>query len=253
MEVGMEKVHLLGVEIDNVAKPEALERIARLVEAGRPSLVVTPNVDVLMSLRRDPDFRRIYAGAALVLTDGVPLLWAARFLGTPIREKLPGSSIFADICRMAAERGYRLFFMGGRPGAAQKAADVVRAAHPGVQVVGVYCPPMGFENDEAETARISGLLLESRPHILFLGLGSPKQEKWADRHCARLGIPVTMGIGITFEYTSGIVPRAPSWMQHAGLEWLFRLWKEPRRLWRRYLVNDPGFFWQVLRQKLEHR
>jgi N-acetylglucosaminyldiphosphoundecaprenol N-acetyl-beta-D-mannosaminyltransferase len=249
----MEKVHLLGVDIDNIAKPEALARVAQLVEAGRPSLVVTPNVDVLMTLRKDPEYRRIYAGAALVLTDGVPLLWAARFLGTPIREKIPGSSIFADICGMAADKGYRLFFMGGRPGAAAKAAEVVRAAHPSVRIVGVYCPPLGFENDEVEMAKVSRLIRESKPHILFLGLGSPKQEKWFDRYSASLGIPVTMGIGITFEYTSGLVQRAPSWMQHVGLEWLFRLWKEPRRLWKRYLVNDPGFFWQVVRQKLEHR
>jgi len=244
------KVNLVGVEIDNVDRAEALERISALVRERRPSLVVTPNVDHLIALQSDPEFREIYRNAALVLTDGVPLLWAARFLGTPIREKLSGSDIFGDICRLAAERSFRVFFMGGRQGAAIAASEVMRRAHPGLQVVGVYAPPFGFERDAAESARIDSMLTEARPDILFLGLGAPKQEKWAARNSSRLGIPITVGIGITFEYTAGVVRRAPVWMQRVGLEWLFRLLMEPGRLWRRYLLSDPKFFWLVLKQRV---
>jgi N-acetylglucosaminyldiphosphoundecaprenol N-acetyl-beta-D-mannosaminyltransferase len=244
------KVNLLGVHIDNIDRAGAMERIAALVRERRPSLVVTPNVDHLVNLQTDPEFQEIYRQAALVLTDGVPLLWAARFLGTPIREKLSGSDIFHDLCRLSAERGFRVFFMGGREGAAVVAAQLMRLEHPGLQIVGVYSPPFGFERDAAESARIDVMLTEARPDLLLLGLGAPKQEKWAARNSARLGIPVTVGVGITFEYTAGMVQRAPVWMQRVGLEWLFRLLMEPGRLWRRYLINDPKFFWLVLKQRL---
>jgi N-acetylglucosaminyldiphosphoundecaprenol N-acetyl-beta-D-mannosaminyltransferase len=244
------KVNLLGVQIDNVGLTEAMERIAALVRERRPALVVTPNVDHLVNLQDDAEFREIYRQAALVLTDGVPLLWAAWFLGTPIREKLSGSDIFHDLCRLASEQGFRVFFMGGREGAAVAAAERMRREHPRLQVVGVYAPPFGFERDAAEGARIDAMLTEARPDLLLLGLGSPKQEKWGARNSARLGIPVTIGIGITFEYTAGLVRRAPVWMQRIGLEWLFRLVMEPGRLWRRYLISDPRFFWLVLRQRL---
>jgi N-acetylglucosaminyldiphosphoundecaprenol N-acetyl-beta-D-mannosaminyltransferase len=243
------KVNLLGVEIDNVDLSEALERISTLVQERRPSLVVTPNVDHLVNLQSDAEFREIYRSAALVLTDGVPLLWAARFLGTPIREKLSGSDIFSDLCQLAAERGFRVFFMGGREGAAEQAAELMRAKHAGLQVAGAYCPPFGFERDPAECERIDRMLTEAKPDLLFVGLGSPKQEKWAAQNSARLGIPVSIGVGITFEYTAGMVRRAPPAMQAAGLEWLFRLAMEPRRLAKRYLVNDPKFFWLVLKQR----
>jgi len=210
------KVNLVGVEIDNVNRAEAMERISALVRERRPSLVVTPNVDHLINLQSDPEFREIYRKAALVLTDGVPLLWAARFLGTPIREKLSGSDIFDDVCRLAAERAFRVFFMGGREGAAIAASELMRRAHPRLQVVGVYSPPFGFERDAAESARIDAMLTKAQPDLLFLGLGAPKQEKWAARISPRLGIPVTIGIGITFEYTAGMVRRAPAWMQRMG-------------------------------------
>jgi N-acetylglucosaminyldiphosphoundecaprenol N-acetyl-beta-D-mannosaminyltransferase len=244
------KVNILGAEIDNVDRAGAMERIAALVRARRPSLVVTPNVDHLINLQADAEFREIYRQAALVLTDGVPLLWAARFLGTPIREKLSGSDIFRDMCRLSAEHGFRMFFMGGREGAADAAAGLMRLEYPGLQVVGVYSPPVGFEQDADESARIDALLTEAKPDLLLVGLGSPKQEKWAARNSLRLGIPVAVGVGVTFEYIAGIVRRAPVWMQRVGLEWLFRLFMEPARLWRRYLLNDPKFFWLVLKQRL---
>jgi N-acetylglucosaminyldiphosphoundecaprenol N-acetyl-beta-D-mannosaminyltransferase len=243
------KVNILGAEIDNVDRAGAMERIAALVRARHPSLVVTPNVDHLINLRADPEFREIYRQAALVLADGVPLLWAARFLGTPIREKLSGSDIFGDMCRLSAEHGFRMFFMGGREGAADAAAGLMRLEYPGLQVVGVYSPPFGFEHDAVENARIDALLTAAKPDLLLVGLGSPKQEKWAARNSLRLGIPVAVGVGVTFEYTAGIVRRAPVWMQRVGLDWLFRLLMEPARLWRRYLLNDPKFFWLVLKQR----
>ena len=244
-----DKIIILGIEIDNIFKTEALQVIEKLVKNNKPSLIVTPNVDVLMNLQRDEEYREIYKKASLVLTDGVPLLWASRFLGTPIKEKISGSDIFDDICKLGAEKGYKLFFMGGREGAASHAAEIMRSKYPKIKIVGIDSPPVGFENDKNEMDRIKKLIKKTKPDILFLGLGSPKQEKWYNRYSVELGIPVTMGIGITFEYTSGMVKRAPVWMQKIGLEWFFRLMMEPKRLWRRYLINDSGFFWLVLKQK----
>lgn len=244
------KVNILGIPIDNLSLSATMDRFVELVSQRRPCLVVTPNVDHLVNLQSDHEFREVYRQAALVLPDGMPLLWAARFLGTPIREKLSGSDVFHELCRLSAERGFRVFFMGGREGAAAAAAERMKQEHPKLQIVGLYSPPFGFERDPAETKRIDAMLTEARPDVLLVGLGSPKQEKWAARNSTRLGIPLTMGIGISFEYTAGMVRRAPVWMQRAGLEWLFRLVMEPGRLWRRYLVNDPKFFWLILKQRL---
>jgi len=246
----IDKVNILGVEIDNISKDEALLRIDRLVKKRKPSLVVTPNVDVVMNLQKDEEYRQIYKNAALVLTDGVPLLWAGKFLGTPIREKISGSDIFYDICELASNKKYRIFFMGGREGAALKAAEIIRKKYHGINIVGIESPPFGFEKDENEMTRLKKILKKVKPDILFLGLGSPKQEKWFNSYSADLGIPVTMGIGITFEYASGFVKRAPNWMQRIGLEWFFRLMMEPKRLWKRYLLNDPKFFWLIFKQKI---
>jgi N-acetylglucosaminyldiphosphoundecaprenol N-acetyl-beta-D-mannosaminyltransferase len=168
-------------------------------------------------------------------------------------EKISGSDIFNDICRVGAEKGYRLFFMGGREGAAAQSAEIMQQRHPEIKVVGIYSPPMGFENNKEESDKIAKMVKKAKPDIMFLGLGSPKQEKWYDRFAADLGIPITMGIGITFEYTSGMVERAPVWMQKVGLEWFFRLIKEPKRLWKRYLINDPKFFWLVLKQRFRKK
>ncbi|MCP4133784.1 MAG: WecB/TagA/CpsF family glycosyltransferase [bacterium] len=244
-----DKVNICGIEIDNLDLEGALERFDQMVKNKKPSIVVTPNLDHIVNYQKDEDFQRIYNSASLVLADGVPLLWAGKFLGTPIREKLSGSDVFHDICRVGAEKGYRFFFMGGREGAAAQTAEIMQQRHPDIKIVGFYCPPMGFENNEEESAKIAKMIKKAKPDIMFLGLGSPKQEKWADRFSAELGIPITVGIGITFEYTCGMVQRAPVWMQKVGLEWFYRLIKEPKRLWKRYLINDPRFFWLVLKQR----
>jgi N-acetylglucosaminyldiphosphoundecaprenol N-acetyl-beta-D-mannosaminyltransferase len=245
----MPKISLLGIPIDSVTMGEALEKIERLIEARKPSLVTTPNVDVLVQLQSDAEFRRVYEKAALVVPDGVPLLWAGNFLGTPFKEKVSGSDLFIEFCPLAAKKCYKIYLIGAMPGVAAKAAEILRARHPGLQIVGTYSPPFGFEKDEAECARIVEQVREAKPDVLFIGLGSPKQEKWSGRFMEKHGVPVSIGVGISFDYVAGTVKRAPRWMQKAGLEWSFRLCMEPKRLWKRYLVNDPKFFWWIAKQK----
>jgi exopolysaccharide biosynthesis WecB/TagA/CpsF family protein len=210
---------------------------------------VTPNVDHIIKLQKDEEFQQIYRDASLVLADGMPLLWAAKFLGTPLKEKISGSDLFPKLCTVAAEKGYKVFFLGGRQGAAQKAAEALKMKHNALQVVRCYSPAFGFENSENENKKIVGMIKEARPDILFVGLGAPKQEKWIYKYRNQYQVPVSIGIGVSFEFVAGMVKRAPFCMQKIGLEWFWRLMMEPKRLWKRYLVDDLKFFGLVFKQK----
>ena len=245
-----EKSVICEVSIDNINFKESLKFIEELIHSRKSTFIVTPNIDHIIKLQRDTEFREVYRHADLVLADGVPLLWAASFLGTPLKEKISGSDLFPKLCEAAAQKGWRLFFMGGREGAADKAAEVLTQRYPGLNVVGTYCPPFGFEKDDAENKKILGLIRAVKPDILFVGLGAPKQEKWIYRHKDQYQVPVSIGIGVSLEFAAGMVKRAPVWMQKAGLEWFWRLMMEPGRLWKRYLIDDIQFFWLVLKQKM---
>jgi N-acetylglucosaminyldiphosphoundecaprenol N-acetyl-beta-D-mannosaminyltransferase len=232
---------------DDVTMAEALARIEALVRARRPAYVVTPNVDHVVRCRRDPEYADIVRAADLVLVDGQPLVWLARLAGRRLRERVAGSDLFPRLCAHAAAAGLRVFFMGGEPGVADEARRVLSARYPGLQVVGTHCPPMGFERDPAANAAAVAAVRAARPDIVFVGLGSPKQERWIVAHQAEYGPAVSLGVGISFSFVTGHVRRAPRWMQRCGLEWFHRLCMEPRRLWRRYLVNGWGFLPLVLR------
>ena len=245
----MSKIRLLGTDIDSVTMEAALGRMEALVLAKRPSYVVTPNVDVLVQLQKDREFKRIYDGASLILPDGMPLIWAGKFLGTPFAAKVSGSDLFVEFCAVAAKKGFKVYFMGAMPGVAARAAEILTVRFPGLQVVGTHSPSFGFEKKLEESEEVARKIREAAPDVLFLGLGSPKQEKWTDRFKDKHGVPVSVMVGISFDYVAGTVKRAPVWMQNSGLEWFWRLLMEPKRLWKRYLVDDPKFFWYVLRQK----
>jgi N-acetylglucosaminyldiphosphoundecaprenol N-acetyl-beta-D-mannosaminyltransferase len=246
----LSKIHIFNIDIDNVNITEAVEIIHKLVLNRSPSYVVTPNVDHIVKLNSDPFFKEVYDHASLTLTDGAPLLWAAKFLRIPLKEKISGSDLFPKLCALAADRGYRLFFLGGRPGAVDKGALVMRDKHPHINIEGTYCPPLGFENNLDENTKIIELIKETHPDILFVGLGTPKQEKWIYRHKDRYLVPVSIGIGAGFDFVAGMVKRAPVWMQKAGLEWFWRLMIEPGRLWKRYLIDDMQFFRLILKLKI---
>jgi N-acetylglucosaminyldiphosphoundecaprenol N-acetyl-beta-D-mannosaminyltransferase len=152
---------------------------------------------------------------------------------------------------MSASKGYRLFFLGGRPGAVRRVAERLKTRHPAIDIVGHYCPPYGFETNHEENQKIVAMIRRARPHLLFVGLGSPKQERWVCQHRDECRVPVAINIGAGFDFAAGLVKRAPLWMQRAGLEWFWRLMLEPRRLWRRYLIDDPKFFWYLALQLCE--
>lgn len=242
------QVTIGGVRIDNLTMIETIRQIEHLIRRGEPGYVITPNVDHVVQFQRNEQLREAYRHASLVLPDGMPLLWASRFLKMPLKSKVSGSDLFPAFCEVAAQKGYRVFFLGGRPGAADRAAEILRTQYPGLQVA-THCPPMGFDRDEAANHRAIERVRAFDPHVVFVGLGAPKQELWMLRHHKDYGAPVSIGVGASFDFTAGIVRRAPKIMQKTGFEWAWRLAQEPRRLSRRYLVDDPHFFSLVWRQK----
>lgn len=236
------RMKFLNTEVDNLTMQEALGQIESLVTERKNAYVVTPNVDHIIKIEKDPFFREIYEHADLVLTDGKPLIWIAKWFRTPIKEKVSGSDLFPKVCELAAEKEYRLFFLGAAPGVANRAAQNIRKIYPDIRITGTYSPKLGFETDVKEMTYIRELIQQERPDILILALGTPKQEYYIYQNRDALGVPVSLCLGASLDFAAGNVKRAPRWMQNCGLEWLYRLCKEPKRLFRRYLIDDIQIF-----------
>jgi N-acetylglucosaminyldiphosphoundecaprenol N-acetyl-beta-D-mannosaminyltransferase len=245
------RVNICGVEIDRYNFDQVRAQIIDHALAGRsPEYVVTPNAMHILSLQEDAAFREIYRQAFLVVPDGVSLIWSARFLNTPLNGRVNGTDLFEQLCAVAAETGLKVFLLGGRAGAADAAKEILEARHPDLKIVGTHCPPYGFESQSAELALINAKIKAAHPDLLFVGLGAPKQEKWIAANYQELSVPISVGIGVSFELVANMVSRAPVWMQKAGLEWLFRLIVEPGRLWKRYIIGNPLFILLVVKQRL---
>lgn len=226
-------IAILGVPFDPVTMDSAIARIAGLVAAGRPAYVVTPNVDFLVQARRDAELRRILVEAHLVLCDGQPLVWASRWLGNPLPERVAGADLVPRCLALAAQRGWRLFLLGATPESNARAVGRLRERHPGLVIAGHYSPPFR-PLDEMNHEEIARRIRAARPEVVLVSFGCPKQEKWMARNYQALGGPVCLGVGATIDFLAGQVRRAPGWMQRTGLEWTYRLAQEPRRLFRRY-------------------
>ncbi len=226
-------VSLLGVAFDPVTKAGAVARIEAMIATRQPHYVITANVDFLVQARRDVELRRVLLEADLVLCDGAPLLWASRWLGNPLPERAAGADLVPLLVRAAAQRGHRLFLLGPGPEVAAEAAARLQQMHPALMIAGHYSPPVRdlLEMDWPEIAR---RVSAARPDVLLVSFGCPKQEKWIALHYHLLGVPVMIGVGATLDFIAGRVRRAPVLMQRAGMEWIYRVAQEPRRLARRY-------------------
>ncbi len=233
-----DQIQFMNIKVNNVTLEEAVEAIDSLVQKSIGAYVVTPNVDHMIMLQKDAYFKEIYDCADLVLTDGKPLIWISKLYKTPIKEKVSGSDLFPEICRRCAEKGYKIFFLGAAEGVAAKAAENLTQKYPGLEVVGTYSPPFGFEKDERELNKIVSMIQRAAPQILIAALGTPKQEKFIYAHREQLQVPVSLGLGASLDFEAGQIKRAPKWMSNCGLEWFFRLCKEPKRMFKRYVIND---------------
>lgn len=230
----MSRIDFLNIKIDNLTMEEAIQKIDGLISESACRYIVTPNLDHIVTLERDSVFAEVYRNADLVLTDGQPLLWISKWLKRPIKEKLSGADLFPRICQLAAVRGYRIFLLGAGEGVADKAAQNLCSRYANLKIVGTYAPSFDFENDPQELAHISTQIAAARPDILAVALGSPKGEKFIYAHLREYQIPLSISIGATLDFESGTVRRAPKWMSSAGLEWLFRITQDPKRLSKRY-------------------
>jgi N-acetylglucosaminyldiphosphoundecaprenol N-acetyl-beta-D-mannosaminyltransferase len=242
------RVALLGLTFDDLDPTGAVEAIGTALAARSRGYVVTPNVDHVVRFHRDAAFRAAYGGAAFCVADGMPIVWASRLLRRPLRARVTGADLLPALCEMAASRGHSIFILGGGEGVAQAAAGALSRRFPRLRVAGTHTPPAAFGDDAGAVAAALEAVAGAAPDLLFVGLGSPKQELWVHAHWAQLAATVAVCCGAALDYAAGTQARAPRWAQQAGVEWLWRLMHEPGRLWRRYLVDDAAFLGIFLRE-----
>ena len=242
------RVRIGSLWLDALSFDGALAAVEQLLASGTGGALFTPNVDHIVTAESHAGLRDAYAAADLSVADGQWVVWASRLLGTPLPEKISGSDLLLPLARAAGQKGRSIFLLGGAPGIAEEAAR--RLEKEGALICGLESPRIDLaEPQDALVARIAG----ARPSLVLVALGCPKQELWIHRHRARLRPAVLVGIGATLDFLAGRVRRAPPWVSRTGLEWAFRLALEPRRLARRYLVNDPKFLGILLRTLRESR
>lgn len=239
-------ISLLGIDISRIDAEGACGHILAEIAAGRGGWVITPNLDILRRLVREKSFRDECAEVDLRLADGMPLVWASRLQRTPLPERVAGSDLIWRLAERAAGAGRSIYLLGGNPGSAEGAAKVLRERSPSLRIAGTNCPAFGFENDPIALEAIDRALQAAAPDIVFVGLGSPKQERLIRRLRRVLPHAWFLGVGVTFSFTTGEIDRAPKWMRRVGLEWCHRLVKEPGRLWKRYLVHGIPFAARLL-------
>lgn len=239
-----DKVVLFGVPIDNLTLGETLDRIEEMIRNGATHQHVVVNVDKIVKLQADPQLRKAILSCDLVNADGQPVVWASRILQQPIKERVAGVDLFGSLVERCAQRGYRPYFLGAQQEVVERAVSVLKAKHPNLQVAGWR---NGYWKPDEER-RVVDDIRRTKPEILFVAMSSPKKELFLAAWKEELNVPFVMGVGGTFDVVAGRVRRAPRWMQEWGFEWLFRLAQEPRRMWRRYLVEDMAFFRLVWRE-----
>jgi N-acetylglucosaminyldiphosphoundecaprenol N-acetyl-beta-D-mannosaminyltransferase len=234
------RVDILGVGVSAIDMRIALELIEGWISNGDRQYVCVTGVHGIIESQRDPGLRDAHNRSGLTTPDGMPLVWAGRAAGARTMERVYGPDLMLAFCDLAKARGFSSFFYGGRPGVANRLARRLEDLYPGLRVAGTYSPPFRAPS-AAEDEEIVRLINEARPDVVWVGLGTPKQELWMAAHTAALDASVLIGVGAAFDIHAGLSPQAPRWMQRSGLEWAFRLAHEPRRLWRRYLYSNPRF------------
>ena len=250
--MGTENFSLGYAQIDQLSMQLALDQLIALAHEPRVSYVVTPNSDHLVMLESNAAFREVYAAADLTLADGMPLIWASRLLGKSLIERVTGAELLPNLCERAARTKLPVFLLGAGPGVAEEAKTRLESRYSGLSIVGCYAPPFGFERNAAENARIIAMIRSSGAAIIFVGLGAPKQEIWIHAHRQQFAQGLFLGVGAAIDFCAGHIKRAPLWMQNLGIEWVYRLVQEPRRLAKRY-AKDTFVVWIILRQWFRDR
>lgn len=242
------RVDILGVGVSAVDPESAMAEMARWIKEDERHYVCVTGVHGIMESQDDPALIGIHNRSGLTVPDGMPTVWAGHFAGFESMQRVYGPDLMPSFIAAGVAPGYKHFLYGGAEGVADLLAEKLRQKFPGVDIVGTYCPPFRPLTEEEE-AEIAELINASGADVVWVGLSTPKQERWMDRMTDRLEVNVVLGVGAAFDINAELASRAPRWMQKIGMEWLYRLVKEPRRLAKRYLKNNPRFIWRVLRQR----
>lgn len=247
--VNTNRIEFLNTYIDNVTVNEAKQIVDQYIQNGGNHYVVTPNTDIIVKMQEDAELKEICEHADLILTDGQVVVKLSRFLGNPIKERICMTDFIWDVCDLAEARAYKVFLFGGREDALQKAVVNIKNKYPRLNIVDFYSPPFGFENDSEKLEIANRRIADSRADILIVFLGCPKQEKFIYNNKDKYNVPVSFTMGGCVDFLAGSVKRAPLWMQRMGLEWFFRFIQEPRRMFRRYFIDDMRIFRLVMRYR----
>jgi N-acetylglucosaminyldiphosphoundecaprenol N-acetyl-beta-D-mannosaminyltransferase len=239
-------VRISGIDIDGLAEDQVVEHVVSASKTGRGGWIATPNIDICRKAERDSAARALLARASLRVPDGMPLIWAARLSGQSLPERVSGSSLIYSLTAAAATHGLSIYLLGGELGVPESAAAKLSDRYPGLKVAGVDAPPVGFDENSEEMAKVCDQLLTANPDIVYVGLGFPKQERLIATLAPALPGAWFVACGAAIPFAAGSLPRAPAWMRQSGLEWLFRLISEPRRLARRYLFDDAPYAMRLL-------
>jgi N-acetylglucosaminyldiphosphoundecaprenol N-acetyl-beta-D-mannosaminyltransferase len=238
--------NILGVKINAVTKRQAVDLADSFVSSGQSHQVCVPNVWCTVLMQKDSQFRDITNQSSLSIPDGMPLTWISRLYGIRVPERVTGSDFFHGCAELAQNKGYTFFFLGSRKPVLNAIKKNLRQEYPELRIAGTYSPPHTERFSDRETQDMIDRVKEAKPHFLWVGLSAPKQEKWIRDHLYELDVPVCVGVGAVFDFIAHKMKRAPVFMQKSGLEWLYRLYKEPFRLWRRYFIGNVLFVWYLL-------
>lgn len=234
----MNKQRFLNTYVSNITMTEALDNIEKMINLKKKSYIVAVNVDVIMKIEQDEELKKITDEADMVLIDGKPLIWISKLKKAPIKEKISGSDLVPKLCELSDKKGYTIFILGGKDGIAKQAKEKLESQYKNIKIVGVYSPKFGFENDKKELTKINSMINKKKPDLLFVCLGCPKQEKWIYNHINEYDAKVSVCAGATVDFLAGNMKRAPKWMSNCGLEWFYRFLQEPKRLFKRYFIDD---------------
>lgn len=238
----MEKQPLLNTYVNSVDMQEAVRAIDKMICSDRKSYVVAVNVDVIVKIEKDSYLKEITDNADMVLVDGKPLVWISKWHKHPVKAKISGSDLVPLLCKLAQKRGYSVFIIGGAEGVADKASENIQKKYEGIKIVGTYSPPFGFEKDKIELEKINSMITAAKPDLLITCFGCPKQEKWIYENYQKYDAKVSICAGATVDFLAGNVTRAPRWMSNLGLEWFYRFLQEPKRMFKRYFIDDTKIF-----------
>jgi len=246
--MGNDTVKILGTYISKLNLDETVNVFKSTITKNKKIRICVTPVNCLLWANKSAHLQKVYNSAELCTADGVPLIWASRLLGSPIRGRVTGLDLLPRFAEVAAKENYTFFFLGAKDGVAKQLSEVLKKKFPGLTITGIYSPPFAERFSEEENYEMIKLINKAKPNVLWVSLTAPKQDYWIFEHLDKLDVNIAIGVGAAFDVVAGNIPRSPVWMQKMGLEWFYRLIREPGRLYRRYLIEAPLFIPMLIKQ-----